>query len=179
MIAHVETRYADAMSPTPSAADFGRYWFDTRKVVALTEAAIERRLRSEVGIGQTLYLVLSAVDVNDGVFNQKAVADVLGTTPATVSRQLDAAERAGYLTVRTSPSTRRENVISLTPSGREVVARGDEVAIAEARRVAGVVGDREFLAAAAAVSEMLKALQPGASPEPAHRRRSAPRGSSR
>lgn len=136
------------MPPRPQPAHYGRFWFDARKVVAIVETAIDKRLRSELQISETMYLLLSAVDVDTGPFNQKQVADLLITTGATVSRQLEAGAASGYLVVTTSPSTRRENVITLTPRGRELVAAGDAIVLEESTRLLGGVDARDFAVAA-------------------------------
>ncbi len=95
------------VTDTPTPTDYGRFWFQARKLVSVIELVIDRRLRRELGMSQTLFLVLSVIEVHPGDFNQQDVADYLATTAATVSRQLDIGARAGYLTVVVSPSSRR------------------------------------------------------------------------
>ena len=74
-----------------------------------------------------------------GRFNQSDVAEYLGTTNATVSRQLDIGAKAGYLTVAVSPTSRRENTVTLTPAGEEAVAKGDAIVLDESQRLFGHV----------------------------------------
>ena len=73
------------------------------------------------------YLVLSVVDAHPGRLNQQAVADRLGLTKGTVSRQIDAAVAAGLMTVEVSPESRREHLVALTPQGTRLVRRGDKL----------------------------------------------------
>jgi len=71
--------------------------------------------------------VLSVVDAHPGPLNQQAVADRLGLTKGTVSRQIEAAVSAGLMTVTVAPHSKRENVVGLTGAGTELVRRGDAV----------------------------------------------------
>ena len=143
------------MERWPTPAEYGRFWFDARKLVTMTEAAFDRRLRAELGISQTLFLVLSVVQVEPGRFNQREVADYLGTTSATVSRQLDIGAQAGYLTVAVSANSRRENTVTLTRAGEEIVAKGDAIVLEESRRLFGGLSPADFAVAARVVSQVL------------------------
>ncbi len=148
------------MTDTPTPTDYGRFWFQARKLVSVIELVIDRRLRRELGMSQTLFLVLSVIEVHPGDFNQQDVADYLATTAATVSRQLDIGARAGYLTVVVSPSSRRENVVALTPSGQEMIEKGDAIVLEETRRVLGQVPPDDFAVAAGVITSMLRAAAP-------------------
>lgn len=53
-------------------------------------------LRSTISFAQ--FLVLSVVDAHPGHLSQQAIADRLGLTKGTVSRQVDAAATAGLMT---------------------------------------------------------------------------------
>lgn len=144
-------------------ADYGRFWFETRKLVSLMDLALDRRFRAELGISQTQFMVLSAIQMLPGTFNQQEVADHLGTTSATVSRQLDAGAKAGYLTVAVSATSRRENVVTLTSRGEEMVEKGDILLLDETTRIlAGVPAD-DLASTTRAVTAMLEAI-----PHPDH-----------
>jgi DNA-binding MarR family transcriptional regulator len=144
------------MPSHPRPAAYGRFWFDARKVVAMADSAIDKRLRAEVGISQTMYLLLSVVDVDIGSFNQKEVASLLATTGATVSRQVEAAASHGYLVVSISETSRRDNVITLTPRGRQIVAAGDAVVLEESERLLGTVDADDFAVAMRTMAVVLK-----------------------
>jgi DNA-binding MarR family transcriptional regulator len=78
-------------------------------------------------------LVLSVVDAYPGNLNQQAIADRLGLTKGTVSKQIENASAAGLLHVAPSASSRREKIVTLTERGTELVRRGD-TAFENARR---------------------------------------------
>lgn len=107
------------------------FWFTVRGVVATMDRAGERLFRDSLGIGLTQFLVLSVVDAFPGEFNQQSVADRLQIAKATVSRQIDIAVSAGYMTSRPSTVSRRENVLELTASGTDLVRRGDAALVAD------------------------------------------------
>ena len=70
-----------------------------RRVAGLMDRSGEALFRSSLGISLAQFLVLSVVDAHPGPLNQQAVADRLGLTKGTVSRQIDAAVAAGLMTV--------------------------------------------------------------------------------
>jgi DNA-binding MarR family transcriptional regulator len=107
--------------------DVAQLWLLTRRVAGLMDRSGEALLRPSLGISMAQYLVLSVVDAHPGPLNQQAVADRLGLTKGTVSRQIDAAVAAGLMTVEVSPESRRENLVALTPQGTRLVRRGDRL----------------------------------------------------
>lgn len=116
-------RYAVGMAqPSAQIADF---WFLVRKSASLMDRGGEAFFREGLGISLAQFMVLSVVDAHPGDFNQQAIADLLGLTKGTVSRQIDQAGAAGLLVARTSDSSRREKTIALTPAGKRLVERGD------------------------------------------------------
>ncbi|GAB3672975.1 MarR family winged helix-turn-helix transcriptional regulator [Angustibacter aerolatus] len=120
------------------------FWFSARKAVSLMERIADRTARNELGIGFTQYLVLSVVDDRPGEFNQQAVADRLGLTKGTVSRQLELASAAGLLVRSPSPTSRRDWLISLTRKGRELVRLGAQTLPEAQGRVFAEVDDAEL-----------------------------------
>ncbi len=112
--------------------DMATLWYLTRRAAALMDRAGERLFRAELGISLAQFLVLSVVDAHPGLLNQQVVADRLGLSKGTISRQLEAAVDAGLMMVEVSPHSRRENVVSLTSKGSALVRRGDK-AVAEAQ----------------------------------------------
>ncbi|WP_328392107.1 MarR family winged helix-turn-helix transcriptional regulator [Nocardia sp. NBC_00416] len=113
------------MQNAPWPDDWSKLWFLVRRVASLMDRAGESMFRRELGISLAQFLVLSVVDAHPGEINQQAIADRLGLTKGTVSRQIDAAVTAGLMNVAVSPRTRRANTITLTEAGTEMVRRGD------------------------------------------------------
>ncbi len=107
--------------------DIAQLWLLTRRVAGLMDRSGEALLRPSLGVSMAQYLVLSVVDAHPGRLNQQAVADRLGLTKGTVSRQIDAAVAAGLMTVEVSPESRREHLVALTPQGTRLVRKGDRL----------------------------------------------------
>ena len=108
--------------------DTATLWFLVRQVAAGLDRAGETLYRDGLGVSLAQFLVLSVVDAYPGPINQQRVADRLGLTKGTVSRQLERCIAQGLMTVAVSPHSRRENDVSLTAEGTRVVRRGDVLA---------------------------------------------------
>ncbi|KQO96953.1 MarR family winged helix-turn-helix transcriptional regulator [Leifsonia sp. Leaf264] len=105
--------------------EHAQLWYLIRRVAGLLDRSGDALFRRELDISLAQFLVLSVVDAHPGPLNQQAIADRLGLTKGTVSRQIEQAVAAGSMTVQPSPRNRRENVLSLTPAGTSLVRRGD------------------------------------------------------
>ncbi len=105
--------------------DMATLWFLIRRVAGLLDRAGEALFRAELGVSLAQFLVLSVVDAHPGPLTQQAIADRLGLTKGTVSKQIDNATKASLMTVRPAPHSRRENIVALTATGTELVRRGD------------------------------------------------------
>lgn len=102
-------------------------WFLVRQVAARMDRAGDALYREHLGISLSQFLVLSVVDAYPGTLNQQSIAQRLGLTKGTVSRQIELAVEAGRMTVQTSPHSRRENVVRLTTEGTALVRKGDAI----------------------------------------------------
>lgn len=107
--------------------DLATLWYLIRRVAGSMDRQGEAVFRRELGISLAQFLVLSVVDAHPGPLSQQAVADRLGLTKGTVSRQIEAAAAAGLITVQTAPHTRRENAVALTGAGTALVRKGDKL----------------------------------------------------
>jgi DNA-binding MarR family transcriptional regulator len=85
----------------------------------------ERLFQRELNLSLAQFLVLSVVDAHPGALSQQVIADRLGLTKGTVSRQIDKAVAEGLMTVAVSERTRREHDVGLTDAGTDLVRRGD------------------------------------------------------
>ncbi|HEY0248398.1 MAG TPA: MarR family winged helix-turn-helix transcriptional regulator [Gryllotalpicola sp.] len=102
-------------------------WFLVRQAAARMDRAGDALYRQELGVSLAQFLVLSVVDAHPGPLNQQVIVDRLGLTKGTVSRQIELAVESGRMTVETSPHSRREHIVRLTPEGTALVRRGDAV----------------------------------------------------
>lgn len=130
-----------------------------RKTSSLLERRMDQALRHELGLSLPMYGLLSALCAQECDINQQEIADLLGLSKSSVSRQVDAAAQAGLLTSSGSPSSRREKVMELTERGRALVVKADAVLAAcdpGFRVEAG--GDAELTALAHALAKLGDAL---------------------
>lgn len=126
--------------------DLATLWFLVHRVAGLMDRAGEALFRRELSISLAQFLVLSVVDAYPGDINQQAIADRLGLTKGTVSRQIDNAVAAGRMTVQVSERTRREHHIALTPAGKDLVRRGDALFRDARHNVLPVIEDDDMAA---------------------------------
>jgi len=154
----------DKQPPMPD--DLATLWYLTRRVVGLMDRSGEALFQQELGISLAQFLVLSVVDAHPGPLNQQQVADRLGLTKGTVSRQIDNAASAGLMKVQPSAHSRRENTVTLTPAGTDLVQRGD-AAFQQARAaVLPAIDVDDMRAAIRVLASMNDALDPTADASP-------------
>lgn len=158
----------DTQPPMPD--DMATLWYLTRRVVGLMDRSGEALFQQELGISLAQFLVLSVIDAHPGPLNQQQVADRLGLTKGTISRQIETAASAGLLNVQPSARSRRENTLTLTPAGTDFVRRGD-TAFRQARTTALPTVDPEDMRAAIRVLTALNnTLERTIDTDPARRR---------
>ena len=141
--------------PPDAIAEF---WFSMRKASSLMDRAGDRLFRGGLGIGLTQYMVLSVVDARPGQFNQQSVAQTLGITKAAVSRQIEMALAAGYLTTSVSNYSRRDNLVTLTPKGTRLVRTGDALLATELQRGFQSTNETDLQAALRALHTLIESI---------------------
>ncbi len=151
-----------------SSGDIADFWFLVRKAASLIDREGESIFRDGLGITMAQFMVLSVVDAHPGTFNQQAVADLLGLTKGTVSRQIDAASRSGLLTAEVSETSRRENLVKLTAAGTALVRRGDAMVASANREHFDGLDTGDFAATLRTLARFTEAVGGEASPPSAH-----------
>jgi DNA-binding MarR family transcriptional regulator len=134
-------------------------WYLVRRVAGLMERRGEALFRRELGISLPQFLVLSIVDAYPGPLSQQAVADRLGLTKGTVSRQIDQAVAAGLMTVGVAEHTRREHAVALTEAGTALVRKGDVLFQNSRDTLLGEIDPKELEAAIHLLDGMRRALE--------------------
>ena len=115
--------------------------------------------RRELGISLAQFLVLSVVDAYPGHLSQQAIADRLGLTKGTVSRQLDNAVAAGLMTVEVASHTRRENTVALTKAGTALVRKGDALMQRSRDALMGAVPAKELRGLLSGLRALLQTIE--------------------
>jgi len=142
----------------PAADDITRLWLLARRVSTQLERSAEAELRARLDLPLPLYALLTTLHSTDHGVNQQEVAELLGLAKSSVSRQIEAAARAGLVAVAPSTASRRENSVTLTAAGRELVVAADEIVCA----LGPASASAEIAAASAALEAMLEAVKVGA-----------------
>ena len=135
-------------------------WYLIRRTADLMEQQGDALLRRELGISLAQFLVLSVVDAHPGPLSQQAIADRVGLTKGTVSRQIDHAVAAGLMTVRVAAHTRRENAVTLTQAGTALVRQGDTLTQAPRAALQDATDPEDLTAAVRFLGSLLKVLEP-------------------
>jgi DNA-binding MarR family transcriptional regulator len=91
------------------------------RVVAAMDRAGDRVLRESLGLSHSRAVLLLVVE-RRGPLSQAALADELGCTQPAVTALLGEVSRDGHVTIRVDDANRRRRIVSLTPSGRTIVA---------------------------------------------------------
>lgn len=107
-------------SPSDYYSEFGYY---IHQVVALIDKRGDAMFRSELGIGLRQFTLLRLFEAEREVPSQQLLADRLGIAKSAVSRQIDIARRNGWISVTVSPQSRRQNTLTLTAAGRNLLSR--------------------------------------------------------
>ena len=135
-------------------------WYLIHRVAGLMDRQGQALFRREFGISLAQFLVLSVVDAHPGPLSQQAVADRVGLTKGSVSRQIDHAVAAGLMTVRVASHTRRENAVALTEAGTALVRQGDALIQATRASMLDAIGPEEFTAAVHVLDGLMRVLEP-------------------
>ncbi len=77
-------------------------------------------LQDRLDIGFSQFKILMALKWGQGV-QQKQIAEKLGQTEASVSRQIKMLQEAGLLQTKVSPNNRREHITTLSVKGEHLV----------------------------------------------------------
>lgn len=75
------------------------------------------------GLSPGQYKLLFLID-SEKDMNQKVLAKILHITPATLSVRLQRLEKTGYLSKEVDPNDKRNSILTVTPSGKELIVLG-------------------------------------------------------
>jgi DNA-binding MarR family transcriptional regulator len=86
----------------------------------------EQVLQEQLGIGFSQFKIMMALKWNPSV-QQKQIADRLGQTEASISRQIKLLHDKGLLSTRISAENKREHITTLTPKGERLTEKSMEL----------------------------------------------------
>lgn len=114
------------MGPTNNLA------YLVQHLAAVTSKQSDQLLQEQLGIGLSQYKILMMLEWNPRV-QQKTLADSLGQTEASISRQVKLLQKKGLISVRQDKDNRRKHITMPTPIGMQMT----EAAAAILRRSFG------------------------------------------
>jgi DNA-binding MarR family transcriptional regulator len=83
-------------------------------------------LQEQLGIGFSQFKIIMALKWNPSV-QQKQIAERLGQTEASISRQIKLLHDKGLLSTRIAPENKREHITTLTSKGERVTEKAMQV----------------------------------------------------
>jgi len=83
-------------------------------------------LQEQLGIGFSQFKIMMALKWNPSV-QQKQIADRLGQTEASISRQIKLLHDKGLLSTRINADNKRDHITSLTPKGERLTEKSMEI----------------------------------------------------
>src|SRR5688572_26812483 len=86
----------------------------------------DQALQEQLGIGLSQYKILMVLEWNPRI-QQKAIADSLGQTEASVSRQIKLLKSKNLLVAKADPQNRRRHITAPTPVGMQLTEAATDV----------------------------------------------------
>ena len=93
--------------------------FMLHKLGAMMEKQSDAVLFEQFGLGFSQFKIMMALEHHQGG-QQKEIAQFLGQTEASISRQIKLLEEADFISVGEQPENRKKHVITLTARGKQV-----------------------------------------------------------
>jgi DNA-binding MarR family transcriptional regulator len=90
------------------------------KIGSMMERVSDSVLFSEYGIGYSQFKILFALSHHNGV-QQKEIAQFLGQTEASISRQIKLLKISSIVTIKLGSDDKKKHLISLTSKGTELM----------------------------------------------------------
>jgi DNA-binding MarR family transcriptional regulator len=88
-------------------------------LAAVISKQSDQVLQEQLGIGLSQYKILMVLEWNPRV-QQKAIADSLGQTEASISRQISLLKEKSLLVSKADPQNRRKHITTPTPLGMQL-----------------------------------------------------------
>jgi DNA-binding MarR family transcriptional regulator len=100
--------------------------FMIQGTAALLLKQSDQVLQEQLGIGMSQFRILKIVQANPRML-QRHIADALGQTEASISRQVKLLHDKQLLATHINPKNRREHITSLTPKGFQITEAAQDV----------------------------------------------------
>jgi DNA-binding MarR family transcriptional regulator len=95
-------------------------------MAAVMSKQTDQLLQEQLGIGLSQYRILTALEWNPRV-QQKIIANNLGQTEASVSRQVSLLSQKGLLIIKRDATNHRKHIITATPKGMQLTEAANAI----------------------------------------------------
>lgn len=95
-------------------------------VAAMMHRQADQMLQERLGIGMSQYAVLTKLEKQSQI-TQRMLADSLGQTEASISRQVSLLTQKGLVVSQIDPTERRQRLATLTNKGAKITVAASEV----------------------------------------------------
>jgi MarR family transcriptional regulator, organic hydroperoxide resistance regulator len=121
---------------TMATADLRRIFRDAGRAHAMIAAAVNVRLRHEVGLPLALFEPMAVIAATAGCRVHDLAAE-LGVSAGGASKLVDRLQAAGHCRRLPNPGDRRSSLLELTATGRRLCAEARQVMDEELERLVG------------------------------------------
>ncbi len=108
---------------------------------AMLSRQSDQILQERLGIGMSQLRILAMLEHEPNV-QQRKLADRLGQTEASISRQIKLLREKGLLTVAVNPKSKREHITIPTPKGLKITVAAKEVLEAYHQPLVDLLGEK-------------------------------------
>lgn len=95
-------------------------------LAAVMSKQSEQALQEQLGIGVSQYKILVVLEWNPRI-QQRSIAESLGQTEASISRQVKLLTKKGLLLAKPDPQNRRKHITAPTPLGMQVTEAASNI----------------------------------------------------
>jgi DNA-binding MarR family transcriptional regulator len=95
-------------------------------LAAVISKQSDKLLLEQLGIGFSQYKILMVLEWNPRI-QQKSIADHLGQTEASISRQIKLLKEKGMLQTKIDPNNRRKHITVPTPKGMQLTEAANDL----------------------------------------------------
>jgi DNA-binding MarR family transcriptional regulator len=136
------------------------YYYKLHILKSVSDNLFDQRLRFEVGVGLTHFVLLATIHRFQPVSHQQ-IASFLDITPGAISRQIEIARAKGWITTKDDAADRRKSLVLLTPEGKRIFEAGDAQLTELGRHILGDIDElRVFVAQLETIKERLDKISP-------------------
>lgn len=114
-------------------------------------------LQEQLGIGVSQYRILQVLQNNPSI-QQKQIANLLGQTEASISRQVKLMQQRAMLVAQVNPQNRREHLTTLLPKGERLLEAGAQVLLHYHKPSLDSLSGKEQVALAKLLTQLYQTL---------------------